>query len=256
MTGRVHFEKSGAVASVLFDRVEARNAMTWEMYAQLADACRRISDDQEIRVALFRGAGGNFAAGTDISQFTEFAGGESGIAYERRIEASIELIEKIPKPVIAIVEGSCVGGGLIIASACDLRIAATGARFGVPIARTLGNCLSPFNVARLLAHFGPARTKRILLFAELLSAEEALNCGFVARIADVAELERIGEELTARVSTQAPITMAAAKEMTRRIGATNVPDCDDLIRQVYGSEDFKEGVAAFLAKRAPHWRGI
>ena len=256
MTGRVHFEKSGAVASVLFDRVEARNAMTWEMYAQLADACRAISDDHGIRVALFRGAGGNFAAGTDISQFTEFTGGDSGIGYERRIEASIELIERIPKPVIAIVEGTCVGGGLIIAAACDLRIAAKGARFGVPIARTLGNCLSPFNVARLLAHFGPARTKRMLLFAELLSAEEALNCGFVARIAEVAELERIAEELSAHVSTQAPITMSAAKEMMRRIGATSVPDCDDLIRQVYGSEDFKEGVAAFRAKRAPRWRGI
>ena len=103
MSGRVHLNKSGAVASVLFDRVEARNAMTWDMYEQLAEACRVITDDREIRVALFRGAGGNFAAGTDIAQFTEFTGGNSGIAYERRIEASIELIEKIPKPVIAIV---------------------------------------------------------------------------------------------------------------------------------------------------------
>jgi len=256
MTGRVHFQKSGVVATVLFDRVQARNAMTWEMYGQLADACRTISDDHEIRVALFRGAGGNFAAGTDIAQFTEFTGGESGIAYERRIEASIELIEKIPKPVIAIVEGNCIGGGLMIAAACDLRIAAKAARFGVPIARTLGNCLSPINVARLVAHFGPALTKRMLLFAELLSAEDALNCGFVAGVAEAAELERISGELCARVAAQAPITMSAAKEMIRRIRAANVPDCDDLIRKVYGSADFREGVEAFLGKRAPRWRGI
>jgi enoyl-CoA hydratase len=256
MTGRVHFKKSGAVASVLFDRVEARNAMTWEMYEQFAEACQAITDDGEIRVALFRGAGGNFAAGTDIAQFAEFTGGESGIAYERRIESLIELMEKIPKPVIAVVEGNCVGGGLIIAAVCDLRISTKSARFGVPIARTLGNCLSPFNVARLVAHFGPARTKRMLLFAELISAEEAFNCGFVARIVEAEELERMGDELCTRVAAQAPVSMSAAKEMMRRIGVANVPDCDDLIRQVYGSEDFSEGVAAFLAKRVPRWRGI
>jgi enoyl-CoA hydratase/carnithine racemase len=256
MSGRVHLTISGAVASVLFDRVEARNAMTWDMYEQLAEACRAITDDRGIRVALFRGAGGNFAAGTDIAQFTAFTGGESGIAYERRIEASIELIEKIPKPVIAVVEGNCVGGGLIIAAACDLRICTKTARFGVPIARTLGNCLSPFNVARLVAHFGPARAKRMLLFAELLSAEEALSCGFVARMTEADELERLGDDLCTRVAAQAPVTMAAAKEMMRRIGVADVPDCDDLIRRVYGSEDFREGVAAFLAKRVPRWRGL
>ena len=256
MTGRVHLKKSGAVASVLFDRVDARNAMTFEMYEQFAEACRAITDDRDIRVALFRGAGGNFAAGTDIAEFTAFSSGDSGIAYERRIETSIELIEKIPKPVIAVVEGNCVGGGLIIASACDLRISTKSARFGVPIARTLGNCLSPFNVARLVAHFGPSRTKRMLLFAELISAEEALSCGFVARMADAEDLEKIANELCTRVAAQAPVTMAAVKEMMRRIAVAEVPDCDDLIRQVYGSEDFKEGVAEFLAKRAPLWRGV
>jgi enoyl-CoA hydratase len=140
MTGRVAYGKSGTVASVLLDRVEARNAMTWQMYQQLAAACREIATDHEVRVAVFRGAGGNFAAGTDITQFAEFSGADSGIAYERQIEASIELIQQIPKPVIALVEGNCVGGGLMIAAACDLRIATSTARFGVPIARTLGNC--------------------------------------------------------------------------------------------------------------------
>lgn len=255
MTGRVTYTKSGATAHVLFDRVEARNAMTWEMYEQLGEACRAISDDGEIRVAVFRGAGGNFASGTDIAQFLDFTDGEDGITYERRIEAAIELIERIPKPVIAVVEGICAGGGLIMAAACDLRIASPNARFGVPIARTLGNCLSPINVARLLAHFGAARTKRMLLFAELISAPEALDCGFAGKIAEAWELDRATGEFCERVVAQAPLTMMAAKEMIRRIGTANVPDCDDLIRRVYGSADFHEGVAAFVARRQAHWRG-
>ncbi len=255
MTGRVTYSKSGAFAAVLFDRAEVRNAMTWEMYRQLDAACRSIAADNDVRAVVFRGAGGNFAAGTDIVQFGEFRGGDSGIDYERQIEASIELIERIPKPVIAIVEGNCVGGGLMIAAACDLRISAPSARFGVPIARTLGNCLSPFNVARLLSHFGPARTKRLLLFSDLMTAAEAQDCGFVARVASPPELESIATELCARVAAQAPFTMSAAKEMMRRIGIADVPDCDDLIREVYASEDFREGVAAFIAKRQAQWRG-
>ncbi len=255
MTGRVAYSKSGAFATVLFDRPLVRNAMTWDMYQQLGAACRSIATDDDVRVAVFRGAGGNFAAGTDIAQFAEFKDADSGIAYERQTESSIELIERIPKPVIAMVEGNCVGGGLMIAAACDLRIATPDARFGVPVARTLGNCLSPFNVSRLIAHFGPARTKRMLLFSELLTANEATDCGFVARTALAPELENIANELCARVAGQAPLTMAAAKEMMRRIGIANVPDCDDLIRQVYGSDDFREGVAAFVAKRQARWRG-
>lgn len=255
MTGRVTYSKSGTTGFVLFDRPEARNAMTWDMYEQLGAACRAIAADREVRVAVLRGAGGSFAAGTDIAQFLEFTGGESGIAYERQIEASIELIERIPKPVIAVVEGNCVGGGLIIATACDLRIATPNARFGVPIARTLGNCLSPLNVSRLLHHFGTARSKRMLLFAELIGAAEAESCGFVARILESSELDRVAGELYARIASQAPITMMAAKEMIRRIATATAPNCDDLIRTVYGSTDFQEGVQAFVTKRPPQWRG-
>jgi enoyl-CoA hydratase len=255
MSGRVHYGKKGAIASVLFDRVDARNAMTWDMYDQLRAACRTISEDPEIRVATFRGAGGQFVAGTDIAQFAEFSGAESGIGYERRMDATLEAIEGIPKPVIAVVEGNCVGGGLIIAAACDLRIATPTARFGVPIARTLGNCLSPGNVARLLAHFGPSRTKRMLLFSELLSAAEAVSCGFVARTVEAEEISGVADELCTRVAGQAPLTMFAAKEMIRRSANANIPEGDDIIRLVYGSGDFKEGVTSFMGKRSPVWRG-
>ena len=253
--GRVHYSKSGAVASVLFDRPDARNAMTWTMYGELASACEAIASDADVRVAVFRGAGGAFVAGTDIQQFTAFASGEDGIAYERKIDASIGQIERLPKPVIAVVQGVCVGGGLAIAMACDFRVATPDARFGVPIARTLGNCLSVGNVARLVSHFGPGRTKRILMMAELIGAEEALSCGFVDEIVEPEGLEAKIDAQCRRLSGHAPLTMYAAKEAIRRVNQENLPKGDDLIRQIYGSADFKEGVDAFLAKRPPDWKG-
>src|SRR3954470_13632400 len=253
--GRVHYSVSGGVGTVVFDRPEARNAMTWAMYGALAAACEQIAADDSVRVAVFRGAGGAFVAGTDIQQFTSFAGADDGIAYEKRIDAAIAQIEDLPKPVIAVVEGFCVGGGLAIASACDFRIAATGARFGVPIARTLGNCLSVGNVARLVAGFGPGRTKRMLMLAEMIGAEEAASCGFVDVITDTADLDAKLVDMCKRLLSHAPITMRAAKEAIRRIRTANLPDGSDLIRAAYGSGDFKEGVAAFLAKRPPEWKG-
>ena len=253
--GRVHYAVAGGIATVVFDRPEARNAMTWAMYGALASACEQIASDDSVRVAVFRGAGGAFVAGTDIQQFTSFAGADDGIAYEKRIDAAIAQIEDLPKPVIAVVEGFCVGGGLAIASACDFRIAATGARFGVPIARTLGNCLSVGNVARLVAGFGAGRTKRMLMLAEMIGAEEAQACGFVDVLAEAGELDAKLADMCKRLLSHAPITMRAAKEAIRRIRTANLPDGSDLIRAAYGSADFKEGVAAFLAKRPPDWKG-
>ena len=253
--GRVHYSKANGVASVLFDRPEARNAMTWAMYAELATACESIAADDEVRVAVFRGAGGAFVAGTDIQQFTAFAGGEDGIAYEKRINAAISQIESLAKPVIAVVEGACVGGGIMIAAACDFRIATAAARFGVPIARTLGNCISVENTARLVAQFGVGRTKRMLMLAELISAEEAAACGFVDVLAAPGEIEAKLAEMCRRLLGHAPLTMHAAKEAIRRVTLENLPKGDDLVRLCYGSADFKKGVDAFLAKRPPEWRG-
>ncbi|MGN6701972.1 MAG: enoyl-CoA hydratase-related protein, partial [Burkholderiaceae bacterium] len=171
--GQVHLSVDGGIASVVIDRPEARNAMTWAMYEQLAAICERLAPDPTIRVATFRGAGGEaFVAGTDIEQFRDFGGGEDGIAYERRIDAYIGGIERLPMPTVAIVEGWAIGGGLAITAACDFRIATPQSSFGVPIARTLGNCLSINNAARVVAGFGEGRAKRMLLLAETIGAEE------------------------------------------------------------------------------------
>jgi enoyl-CoA hydratase/carnithine racemase len=254
--GATRYEAKDGVAFVTFDRPQARNSMTWAMYEGLARALDRAASDDAVRVVLMRGAGGEaFVAGTDIGQFTNFTSGEDGIAYERKIDAAILQLEQMKKPTIAVVEGWVTGGGLAMAGACDFRIAAASARFGVPIARTLGNCLSVGNVARLLAHFGPARVKRMLMLAEMIGAEEAFACGFVDELVPADALDEKVRAMTDRLKGHAPLTMYAAKEAIRRIVTANLPGGDDLIRTVYGAQDFKEGVAAFLAKRKPNWQG-
>jgi enoyl-CoA hydratase len=254
--GRVRFSQTDGVASVVFDRPGARNAMTWGMYQQLAAACERIASDPAIRVATLRGAGGEaFVAGTDIAQFQAFTSAEDGVAYEQRIDAAIEQIERLAVPTIAVVEGWAMGGGLAIATACDLRVATPTARFGVPIARTVGNCLSIANTARLLSAFGQACTKRLLLLAETITAEEAASLGFVNRVVAPEKLDAEVDALCERLKSHAPLTMRIAKEAIRRVLLADLPEGEDLIREVYGSADFKTGVAAFLAKKTPKWRG-
>ena len=252
----VHLSIETGVASVLFDRPQARNAMTWAMYEQLMAICRQLQTDRTVRVVTFRGAGGEaFIAGTDIAQFQAFTTGEDGVAYERQIDACMVLLESLPMPTLAVVEGWAVGGGLAIATGCDFRIATSTARFGVPIAKTLGNCLSVANLARLTAAFGMQRVKRMLLLAEILTAEEALACGYLQEVCAPAELETAIDRLVQRLGALAPVTQSVTKEGLRRLTAHNLPEGEDLIRRTYGSNDFREGVAAFVAKRNPVWKG-
>ena len=156
--GAVHLLIEGPIASVVFDRPQARNAMTWAMYERLMAICTQLQTNASVRVVTFCGAGGEaFVAGTDIAQFQHFKSGDDGVAYERQIDHCIGLLEALPMPTVALVEGWAIGGGLAIATACDFRIATVGARFGVPIAKTLGNCLSVGNLARLTQALGVPR---------------------------------------------------------------------------------------------------
>jgi len=253
--GKVHYSVKDGIATIVFDRPEARNAMTWPMYDGLAQALSQIASDHDVRVAVLRSSGHEaFVAGTDIAQFLAFEDAVDGVRYEHHINISIDRLEKLAKPTIAVVEGWATGGGLIIAAACDFRLVTSNAKFGVPIARTLGNCISISNVARLVQAFGQARAKRILMMAEIISAEEAAEIGF-AELVKAEDLEGRLEEMCRRLIEHAPLTMLAAKEAMRRLVTSHLPDDDDLIRVVYGSSDFKEGVKAFLAKRKPEWTG-
>jgi enoyl-CoA hydratase/carnithine racemase len=254
--GAVRYRREGPVAHVTFDRPAARNAMTWAMYQQLGAACERIAADPDVRVAVFRGAGGKaFVAGTDIAQFRTFKGAEDGIRYERTMADYLAAVEQIRVPTVAVIEGWAIGGGLAIATACDLRIATPGSRFGVPIARTLGNCLSVENIALIAAAFGLARAKRMLLLAENLTAEEALTAGFLSEIVAAEALDGRIAEICGRLAANAPVTMRVTKEAIRRLLHAGLPAGEDLIRECYGSRDFSVGVEAFVEKREPRWTG-
>jgi len=254
--GQVHLHRDGPVATLVFDRPATRNAMTWTMYEALGAHCRALAEDRSVRVVLMRGAGGEaFVSGTDIAQFLAFRDGEDGVAYEHRIDEGITLVEKLPMPTVALVEGWAVGGGLAIATACDFRIATHGARFGVPIAKTLGNTLSIANLARLEAAWGLARVRRMLLLAQMIGAEEALDCGFLLQACAPGELDAAAAALCERLLALAPTTQSVVKEGLRRVVAAHLPEGDDLVRRCYGSRDFREGVEAFTARRPPNWHG-
>ena len=254
--GTVRYERNGAVAMVIFDRPAARNAMTWTMYRQLTEACERIEADAAVRVAVFRGAGGKaFIAGTDIAQFREFNGAEDGVRYEQDMERCLAKLENLPVPTLAVIEGWAVGGGLAIATVCDLRIATAQSQFGVPIARTLGNCLSIGNVALLIAAFGAGRTKKMLMLGAMLSAEEAFSAGFLAEVVAPHEVDQRVVALSDRLAANAPLTMRVSKQAIGRILHAGIPEAEDLLRTCYGSEDFRTGIAAFLNKREPRWLG-
>ena len=253
---QVTFELQGNIAYVTFDHVAARNAMTVGMYESLKSICLDIAKNPAIRVAIFRGAGGkSFVSGSDIAQFTSFKDGEDGVRYEEAIHDYLNSLASLPMPTIAVIDGMAVGGGLAIATCCDFRIATPDAKFGVPIARTLGNCLYPGNIAWLAAHMGMNIVRRMLLLAEMVSAKELHAQGYLLATHDADQIGKEADALAERLSKLAPITQKASKLAMARIIANQLPDCQDLIRETYGSEDFRNGVASFLKGEPPVWTG-
>jgi enoyl-CoA hydratase/carnithine racemase len=247
---------NGSVGVVTFNRPQARNALTWDMYDALVAACDTAEAAGDVRVLIIRGAGGAFAAGTDISQFREFANGDAGVAYERRLDAVIDRIERLPIPTIAEIDGAAVGGGCAIALACDVRICSDRATFGVPVSRTLGNCLSIANTARMVDLMGMSLTKDLLLSGRLIDAYEAHQRGVVGLVLPVDQLEGETIKVAMELSTRAPSTIKATKAMLIRLRDHRRPpagSADDILRECYGSDDFKEGVTAFLEGRKPVW---
>jgi enoyl-CoA hydratase/carnithine racemase len=264
--GEIRVERrERGIAWVVFDRPQARNALTFALWERLREIAEELNDDDGLRVVVLTGAGPQaFVSGTDIGEFRAFTGADDGVGYEARIERVIAALEAIRVPVIAAIAGACTGGGLSIAAACDLRIGAPSARVGVPIARTLGNCISLRNVARAADIMGLDAVKALLVTGKLLDAEQAREAGFLHEVVtgDDDALHARAQQLADEIAALAPLTLRATKEMCRRLRRTDyvTPDDDlprdtDLIELCYGSRDFREGLTAFLDKRRPHWSG-
>jgi enoyl-CoA hydratase/carnithine racemase len=250
-------ERDGRVVILTFNRPEARNAMTFEMYERLHDLCEQVDQDPEARVLVLRGAGDKaFVSGTDIRQFLEFRTRDDALQYEGRITRVLGRLHRMTKPTVAMVQGDAVGGGMFMALACDLRLAAEHARFGAPVARTLGNCTAPLAFTLLSSTIGAVRARNLLLTARLMDTAEARAVGLVDEVHPAAALPARVQELARHLSELAPLTLAAVKEATRRVTApAALRDAEDLILSCYLSQDFQEGVRAFLEKRKANWQG-
>jgi enoyl-CoA hydratase len=258
MSDDLLYEVREGIGWITFNRPQARNALTFEMYERTAEICSEVGKDDKVKVLVMTGAGEKaFAAGTDISLFRSFSTPQDALQYEARGDRVSTAIESCPIPTIAAIAGACTGGGAGIAACCDLRIATADARFGFPISRTLGNCLSMSNYARLYALLGPAKVKDIIFTARLIEAEEGKAIGLYGEILpDAAALRRRAEELARTIAGHAPLTLRATKEAMRRIsGKLRLEEDKDLILMCYMSEDFREGMEAFLGKRTPQWKG-
>lgn len=254
--GELLVERRGPVISLVFNRPHVRNAMTWAMYDSLVDVCNRVDADPTLRVMTLRGSGDSFIAGTDIAQFRALESEQdvlNYVAYAGRVMATLESVRI---PTVAAIRGPCTGGGAEIAASCDIRLASPSARYGFPIAHTLGNALSVESLSRQVTLVGPATVKRMIFTAQLLNAQEIQKCGLAEVVStEDALLPRV-EELVAQVADNAPLTLRATKLALHRLAHRSEKAADnDLILKSYMSRDFKEGLEAFLAKRAPRWLG-
>jgi len=256
MTELTH-EIRGHTLWIEFNRPQARNALTFEMYEGLADLCRTVPTDGTLRAVVLSGAGGKaFAAGTDMTQFRAFDKAQDALDYEARIDAVLDAVECCPLPTVAAINGACTGGGAAIAAACDVRIAASNLKFGFPIARTLGNCLAAANLARLSSLMGAGRVREMIFTARLIEADEAQACGLISEILpDEDALMARAAALADHLAQMAPLTLRATKEAMRRTQAAARAEDADLIEMCYMSNDFRHGLEAFLAKQKPEWTG-
>jgi enoyl-CoA hydratase/carnithine racemase len=254
----VLYEVKGTTGWVTLNQPEARNALTFAMYDRLAEICANVPEDGSLKAIIVTGAGEKaFAAGTDMTQFRGFSKPQDALDYEHRMDLVFGAVEACPVPTIAAIAGACTGGGAGIAAACDLRIACADLKFGFPIARTLGNTLSIANLSRLANLIGAGRVKDVIFTARLVGAQEAAAIGLVSEILpDHAALIARATDLAEQLAGHAPLTLSTTKEALRRLRVTGAESDDrDLIIKAYMSEDFKEGMEAFLGKRKPAWKG-
>lgn len=245
----VLIERNDRVLTVTLNRPNKLNAFTPGMFDVLIELADRLGTDPTVRVVCFRGAGTRaLAAGADISTFTDFTSGDDGVAYESTVARALQAVSDLPQVTVAVIRGLAVGGGLALASACDLRIAAAGSRIGYPIAATLGNCLSAPVLQRCVAVFGDPLVREMLLTARLLDIERAYAAGAITELVADDQLDAAVLALTTRLAELAPGTQLATKRILGALAAGRDPQDRAWMRKVYGSTDFRGAVHAFLTK--------
>jgi len=259
MAGQIRVHKEGAIGWIVFDHPERRNAITGEMWRRIPDATAELAADPDVRVAVLRGEGDvAFVSGADISEFQEQRSGERAMAYEERNARAFEALAAFEKPLLAMIHGFCVGGGLAIAIHADLRYAADDARFALPAGR-LGLGYPAGSLRSLVRLVGPAVTKDLFFTARGFGGEEALRLGLLNELAPKARLESRVREVADQIAGNAPLTLRAAKRVIEDCGR-DPADRDPgavhaAIRDCFVSEDYQEGIRAFLEKRPPIFRG-
>jgi len=252
--GRIDAAREGGVLTLTLAHAGKLNALTAAMWRALAAAMQEAAVLPELRAVVIRGADGHFAAGADIGEFPVERGSRDAVRryHERIIAPALRAIDDCPLPTVALVQGACVGGGLEIACACDLRIAGRGARVGAPIGR-LGFPMAPAEMAGLLAVAGRAVTLELLLEGRILGAAEAHAKGLLTRLVDDADLEAELARTLARIAAGAPLAATLNKRMARRLQRPEPLDEAELdaFFSYSDTRDHREGVAAFLEGRAP-----
>lgn len=258
--GRVELEREGHLAMLVLDHPERRNAISVSMWRDLEKGCGVIAADPAVRCVIVRGAGeAAFVSGADIS---EFGSARSSAEAEREYGSisgrAVGALLRLEQPVVALIHGYCIGGGLALALACDLRWAADDAVFSIPAAR-LGVGYSLAGVRGLVQVIGPARAKQMLFTAGRFRAEEALEMGLVDRVVPKAQLDLAVQALAEAIAGNAPLTLRAVK-LAVNAALRDAPERDtaavqDAVDACFDSEDYREGVRAFLEKRRPRFQG-
>jgi enoyl-CoA hydratase len=260
VTKQLIVEKSDGVGRITFDNQERRNALTFDMWVGLPVVLKDFADDPAVRVIVLAGAGGKaFSAGADISQFDKNRSSEDAVqVYNATVAESTLALVGTRKPMIAKIDGYCIGGGLGIAMCCDLRIAAADSRFAIPAAK-LGLGYRLEGLKHLIDVVGPSMAMEILFTARQFDAEEALMMGLVNRVLPPAEVAAYVDDYARRIADNAPLTVLAAKTVVREAvkdpEARDLDLCQKVVDDCFASEDYKEGRKAFMEKRKPVFKG-
>jgi len=258
VTDRLIGRKDGAIGWLVFNNPERRNAVSLDMWEAIPQVLGEFAADDEVRVVVLTGAGDKaFISGADISQFEKTRSSAEQVKhYDEVAEKANAAMKTFDKPLIAMIRGYCIGGGLNIAALCDLRIASDDARFGIPAAK-MGLGYRASSMKGLIDLVGKAYTLEIMLTARQFTAAEAKDMGLMHRVVPVADLERTTREYCDMMAANAPLTMRTAKRVIAEVlkQKYDTAACDAWVQECFGSEDYKEGRRAFMEKRKPVFRG-